>query len=216
METSRGRFITVEGPEGAGKSTQIRSLKEFLEQRGLQVVLTREPGGTRLGERLREILLSDSQEPVNERAELLIMFAARVQHVEQLIKPALRRGHWVLSDRFTDASFAYQGGGRQMPLQTIRELAHWTLNGFSPDLTLLFDVPVEIGMQRIRARGRLDRFETEQQEFFERVRRTYLQLAQDEPQRIQCIDAAQSLAQVTRAAEAVLQAYLDRLGMPRR
>jgi len=208
---ARGRFISVEGPEGAGKSTQIRLLKEMLVECGFEVVLTREPGGTGLGEQLREIVLSHSQEPIDDRAELLIMFAARVQHVEQLIKPALQQGCWVLSDRFTDATFAYQGGGRQIPLQAIRQLADWTLDGFAPDLTLLLDVPVEVGMQRVRNRGKLDRFEAQQQAFFERVRKTYLQLAQAEPERIQCIDAARPLAQVTESVSMALQEFLRRL-----
>lgn len=205
---SAGKFITIEGGEGVGKSTQIAALRELLARRGLEVVVTREPGGTARAERIRELLLEVCDEPMPATAELLLMFAARATHLENLIRPALQRGAWVVCDRFTDASYAYQGGGRGMSDAVIAALESFVQQGLKPDLTLLLDAPLEISMARARARnsasGLDDRFEREQREFFERVRATYLQRAAHEPQRIAVIDATASAEAVARAiAEAV-------------
>jgi dTMP kinase len=191
--SSRGRFITLEGSEGAGKSTLAKALAERLRERGLEVVSTREPGGTPLAERLRELLLRADGERFDATAETLLMFAGRALHLQNLILPALQRGAWVLCDRFTDASYAYQGAGRGVPTALLDTLAaavhatHW------PDLTLLLDLPVADGLARARARGAdADRFEREGSEFFARVRDAYLLRARSEPQRIRLINAAQS------------------------
>jgi len=192
-----GKFISIEGIEGAGKSTQLSFIQQFLTERGQQLVVTREPGGTELGEQIRSLLLTPTKSPMAIDTELLLMFAARAEHVEQIIKPALNRGHWVLSDRFTDATFAYQGGGRGIVQQRINELAKWTLNGLQPDLTLLFDLPVELGQQRVLSRNQsIDRFEQEKVDFFEKIRACYLQRAKAEPDRIKVIDASHSIAEI--------------------
>lgn len=192
---SRGTFISVEGSEGSGKSTNIQFLLECLQERHINVMLTREPGGTQLGEKLREILLAPEQK-ICDKSELMLMFAARAQHVETVISPALAQGQWVLCDRFTDATYAYQGAGRGINVDTIRSLEQWTLCGFKPDHTFLLDVPIEIGLERVRQRGELDRFEQEKVDFFERVRACYLTLAKQQPNRISIIDASQNLQQV--------------------
>lgn len=172
-----GLFVTLEGPEGAGKSTNRDYLAERLRERGIEVQLTREPGGTPLAERIRELLLAPSDEPMAADTELLLMFAARAQHIAGVIRPALARGAVVLCDRFTDATYAYQGGGRGLPEARIAALESFVQGGLRPDLTLVFDLPVEIGLARAAARGRLDRFEQEDRRFFEAVRQTYLQRA---------------------------------------
>lgn len=193
---SAGFFITLEGPEGAGKTTNRTFIAEHLEQQGHQVMLTREPGGTELAEKIRELLLAEHSEPVAVDTELLLMFAARAQHIQQLIRPALAAGKIVLCDRFTDATYAYQGGGRGIDEQRIAVLENFVQGDLRPDLTLLFDLPVNEGMARAKQRGRLDRFEREQQEFFEAVRQNYLARAEAEPMRFRVIAAQHALAQV--------------------
>ncbi len=196
---SRGRFITLEGIDGAGKSTQHAWLVEHLRAQGREVVATREPGGTPLGEKLRALLLA---EPMHLETEALLMFAARREHIDQVIEPALVRGAWVVCDRFTDASLAYQGGGRGLSLDKLETLARWVLGPLKPDLTLLFDAPVEVAMQRLRANTpNPDRFEQEQQDFFERVRSAYLQIAASEPNRVRIIDARQTLDEIKNILE---------------
>ena len=194
----RGRFITVEGIEGAGKSTQMDALGEFLEGKGMSVVMTREPGGTPLGEAVRSILLDPKNAGMATDAELLLVFAARAEHLDKVIGPALESGYWVLSDRFTDATFAYQGGGRGISQTRIAELEQWAQGDLRPDLTLLLDVTVETGMARIAARGQPDRFEREGGAFFQRIRDNYLQRAAAEPGRFRRIDASVPAEQVSR------------------
>ncbi|WP_145008752.1 dTMP kinase [Pseudomonas oryzihabitans] len=205
--TGTGLFITLEGPEGAGKSTNRDYLAELLGAAGREVVLTREPGGTPLAERIREILLAPAAEPMAVDTELLLMFAARAQHLAQVVRPALARGALVLCDRFVDATYAYQGGGRGVPVDRIATLETFVLGDLQPDLTLVFDLPVEIGLARAARRGALDRFEQEQRAFFEAVRQTYLQRAQAVPERYRIIDASRSLAEV----QADLRALVARL-----
>lgn len=203
-----GKFISIEGIEGAGKSTQLQFIAEYLRSRGKQVVVTREPGGTPLGEEIREVLLKPTKQSMAEETELLLMFAARAEHIKQVIQPALKRGDWVLSDRFVDATFAYQGGGRGINEQRIGELADWTLQGCHTDVTFLFDLPVALGQTRVEQRQQQkDRFEQEKQVFFERVRNCYLARAKAEPQRIKLIDASQSIE----AIQQQLSRHLDEL-----
>ncbi len=192
----RGKFITLEGGEGVGKSTNLNFLRHILESAGYTVVMTREPGGTDLAEKIRRLLLDKDSEAVTPMAELLMMFAGRAQHIHHVIEPALADGKWVLCDRFTDATFAYQGGGRGMDKTKIGWLEETVQGGLHPHLTLLLDAPVEIGMDRMIRRGDLDRFEREQTEFFERVRQSYLQCAKQAPQRFKVVDATLSLQQV--------------------
>ena len=205
-----GLFITLEGPEGAGKSTNREFLAAQLRAAGLEVQLTREPGGTPLAERIRELLLAPSDEAMAVDTELLLMFAARAQHLEQVIRPALKRGAIVLCDRFTDATYAYQGGGRGVPLARIAELETFVQGALRPDLTLVFDLPVEVGLARAAARGQLDRFEREGQGFFEAVRQAYLARAKADPRRYEVIDASQSLADVQARLLAGLPRWLER------
>ncbi|HEX4267263.1 MAG TPA: dTMP kinase [Steroidobacteraceae bacterium] len=209
---ARGLFITLEGIEGAGKSTVARSICEWLAKRGTGAVLTREPGGTPLAERVRQIVLERGQESLPAATETLLMFAARGIHVENLIRPALERGDCVVCDRFTDASRAYQGAGRGVDPQWIESLANQVQGGLQPDCTLLLDLPVSVGLERARSRqaGAADRFEAEAQVFFERVRAGYLELGRREPKRIHVIDAAVPLAAVERQVVAVL----ERLPLP--
>lgn len=204
-----GLFITLEGPEGAGKSTNRDYLAERLRAHGVDCVLTREPGGTPLAERVRELLLAPSDETMAADTELLLVFAARAQHLAQVIRPALARGAVVLCDRFTDATYAYQGGGRGLDRARIAQLETFVQADLRPDLTLVFDLPVEIGLSRAAARGRLDRFEQEAATFFEAVRRTYLQRAAAEPGRYRILDAAQPLDQVQAALDALLPDLLE-------
>lgn len=196
----KGKFISLEGIDGAGKSTHLNWLADFLLGRGKTVVVTREPGGTPLGEKLRELLL-DNRQTMHAETEALLMFAARREHLDKVILPALDRGNWVISDRFTDASFAYQGGGRGLPVQKLDELEHWVQEQFQPDLTLYFDVTVELGRQRTSAIKEADRFEKEQDEFFRRVREAYLERARQFPQRIFVIDANQPVEKVRKSVE---------------
>jgi dTMP kinase len=204
----RGRFITLEGGEGAGKSSNLEHIHHHLSAAGKRVVRTREPGGTPLGEQLRALLLDRSQGAMADDTELLLMFAARAQHLTELIKPALARGDWVLCDRFTDATYAYQGGGRGIERERIRLLEQWVQQELRPDLTLLLDLPVEQGLQRAGARSDPDRFEQEQAAFFQRVRAAYRARAGEEPERFRIIDASRPLAEVQAQIDQVLNAYL--------
>ena len=190
---SKAKFITFEGVDGAGKSTHLDWFAETLRQRGIEVLVTREPGGTPLGERLRDILLN---QPMHAETEALLMFAARLEHIEQVIRPALQRGVWVVSDRFSDASFAYQGGGRGVKVAKLEQLERWVHEDLQPDLTLLFDIPVEVARLRLSNNVTLDRFEQEKEVFFERVRQAYLERCKKYPQRFVLIDAAQSPEEV--------------------
>jgi len=200
-----GKFITIEGVEGAGKSTQLAFIKSYLAEQGKDFIVTREPGGTPLGETIRELLLSPSDDAMSVDTELLLMFAARAEHVHKVIKPALAAGKWVISDRFTDATFAYQGGGRGIETSRIESLADWTLLGLKPDLTFLFDLPVEIGQQRVLERNQgQDRFEQEKVDFFEKIRHCYLQRAHAEPQRIKIIDSSRSIAEIQQQLTVIL------------
>lgn len=201
MET--GKFITFEGIEGVGKSTNIAHLTRTLESRGHSVLTTREPGGTPMAERIRDMVAEHGDEAMPDIAELLLVFASRALHVNNVIEPALAAGTWVICDRFTDSSRAYQGGGRGLPLQDINLLASWVHGDLRPDLTILLDAPVETGMGRAGRRGSPDRFETERHEFFMRVRQTYLQLAEAEADRFVVVDATQNLDAVQQAIEAI-------------
>jgi len=204
-----GLFITLEGPEGAGKSTNREYLAERLRAAGLEVVLTREPGGTPLAERIREVLLTPVEEIMDPDAELLLVFAARAQHLAGVIRPALRRGAVVLCDRFTDSTYAYQGGGRGLSMERIATLETFVQGDLRPDLTLIFDLPVEVGLARASARGRLDRFEREGRTFFDAVRGAFLKRAAAEPARYVLVDAAQPLAQVQQSLDALLPRLLE-------
>jgi dTMP kinase len=214
----KGGFVTLEGIEGAGKTTVAAALIALLEQRGYAVQATREPGGTPLAEQLRGILLSRGSETISPVAETLLMFAARSVHIENRIRPALARGEWIICDRYTDATRAYQGAGRSVDAEWIEQLAKEVHAGVEPDLTLLLDLPVVVGLERARqrrvARGEMvmDRFESQAIEFFERVRRAYLQLAAAAPQRFVVIDATQPLEAVINAAQAALSDTLTRRG----
>jgi dTMP kinase len=199
--TQPGKFISFEGIDGAGKSTHIGFVADFLKQRGKAVVASREPGGTALGEKLRELLL---HEKMHLETEALLMFASRREHMAQVIEPAMARGEWVLSDRFTDASFAYQSGGRGMDRSKMEALEQWVHPQLQPDLTLLFDVPLEVARQRLDATRTLDKFEQEQADFFARCRNEYLRRAAQFPQRMVVIDSTQSFEQTrARIAEAL-------------
>jgi len=204
----RGRFVTVEGGEGVGKSSNLAFVCGLLEAAGIEVVQTREPGGTPLAEEIRQLLLDHRNDGMAVDCELLLMFAARAEHIARVIEPALAAGRWVLCDRFTDATYAYQGGGRGIDRERIARLEAFVQGGLRPDLTLILDVPVEIGMARARGRGALDRFEREQGEFFERVRSAYLEIAAAEPARVRVIDAAPPLEQVQAAIEAALAPFV--------
>lgn len=209
MPLDRGRFITVEGTEGAGKSSNIEFIRRELEARGIEVVLTREPGGTPLAEEIRALLLQPRDEVVCSDAELLLMFAARAQHLAQLIHPALERGAWVLCDRFTDATFAYQGGGRGIDTARIGTLESLVQGGLRPDCTFLLDLPVDLGLARASQRSEPDRFEQEKLTFFERVRRCYLDRAAAEPARFAVIDASRTLDRVQRQIRVALDRLLE-------
>ncbi|MCX7086566.1 MAG: dTMP kinase [Methylococcales bacterium] len=204
----KGKFITLEGGEGVGKSTNIDFIRAYLEAHHIPLVMTREPGGTPLAEKIRGLLLASQTENISEQTELLLMFAARSQHINQVILPALSAGKWVLCDRFTDATYAYQGGGRRMDIKTIEWLERIVQGNLKPDLTLLLDAPVNIGMQRAEQRGTLDRFEQEKLHFFEDVRRAYLLQANLNPERIKVINANQSLANVQQVIIETLQRFM--------
>ena len=196
------KFITFEGMDGAGKSTHLEWFADTLRKRSLDVVVTREPGGTSLGEQLREILLNQAMRP---GTEAMLMFAARLEHIELVIKPALRAGKWVVSDRFSDASFAYQGGGRGVDWDKLRQLEQWVHADLQPDLTLFFDVPVEIARQRLENNPSLDRFEQEQADFFERVRSGYHRRISENPRRYAVIDAGLTVQLVKQKLEEIIE-----------
>jgi dTMP kinase len=207
----KGRFITVEGGEGVGKTTQLAVIQEVLVASGLECVMTREPGGTPRAERIRELLLTPTEEPMPPTCELLLMFAARSTHLENVIKPALDRGAWVVSDRFTDATYAYQGAARGMSQADIALLEQLVQRSLRPDLTLLLDAPVEVALERARQRNRgqqTDRFELERASFFDRVRAGYLARVAEEPQRFRIVDASLPLEQVSEALRSKLAAYI--------
>jgi len=207
-----GRFISIEGSEGAGKSTNIDFIRNELVSRGIPVVETREPGGTPLGEDIRNLLLGHRHDGMADDTELLLIFAARCEHLDQVIRPALARGQWVLCDRFTDASYAYQGGGRGIAMDRIGRLEEWVQQGLQPDLTLLLDIPVAEGLERTRERSEgPDRFERQQLDFFERVRHCYLERAQRYP-RFALIDARQPLAQVQAQIRETLARFIQEVG----
>lgn len=203
-------FITLEGSEGVGKTSNMEFIKTMLDAANIKFVETREPGGTALGEALRNTLLGEDFKGMSDDTELLLMFAARAEHVAKVIRPALQSGLWVLCDRFTDSTFAYQGGGRQLDVTRIAGLEQWVLGDLRPDLTLLLDAPVDVGRQRAGKRSAPDRFEQEKDGFFNRVRESYLQRAKEEPERIKVIDASGDLSSVTLQVEAVLQSYMTR------
>jgi dTMP kinase len=200
-----GKFLTLEGTEGVGKSTNLAFIRDWLASRNIQVVVTREPGGTPLAEQVRELLLAKRDEPVDETAELLLIFAARAQHLAQVIKPALEKGVWVLSDRFTDATFAYQGGGRGLSKSVIQQLEQLVQSDLRPDLTLILDIDVKLGLSRASQRGELDRFESETLDFFERVRAAYRERAMANSAHYAIVDAGQALEKVQQDIELVLQ-----------
>jgi len=204
----RGKFITFEGGEGVGKTTNLSFVRELLNAKGVSVIMTREPGGTPLAERIRELLLANQEEEIAPKAELLMIFAARAQHINQVIEPALQQGQWVLCDRFTDATYAYQGGGRGLDLQMIQWLEQSVQGDLRPDLTLLLDAPVETGLQRAKYRGKLDRFELEQSLFFERIRAVYLAQAKKYKSRFKVINAAQPLSDVQNELSRIIRKSL--------
>ena len=207
---TRGRFITLEGSEGVGKTSNLDFMERYLRDAGREVVVTREPGGTAVGEQIRALLLDTANKAMVSDCELLLMFAARAQHLQEVILPAVTRGAWVLCDRFTDATYAYQGGGRGIDTTRIAALETWVQGDLRPDLTVLLDLPVEIGLARAGERGAPDRFEREQQAFFERVRQAYLDQARAQPGRYRVVDAGQPLTAVQAAIAAVLDEVLDR------
>ena len=203
-----GRLITLEGGEGAGKSTLLEGLRSHLQAHGVEPVLTREPGGTAFGEGVRALVLDPAMHGVCAEAELLLMFAARAQLVRERLRPALQAGHWVLCDRFTDASYAYQGGGRGQPAARIADLERWAADGLVPDLTLLLDLPVDTGRARAAGRGDADRIEAEADGFFERVRAAYLARAADDPGRFRVLDASRPPQAVLDDARAAIDELL--------
>jgi len=207
----RGKFITVEGIEGVGKSTNIAVMVERIESAGHRVLTTREPGGTPLAEDIRDIVMNRSDEPIPEIAELLLVFAARSLNVNNVILPALEAGTWVVSDRFTDSSRAYQGGGRGIPMETIDRLADWVHGDCWPDLTILLDAPVELGMQRANSRGAPDRFEQERHDFFQRVRECYLQLASREASRFVVLDTTRHIEEVKADVAAIVDEIVSNI-----
>ena len=204
-----GRFITIEGVEGVGKSTNLSLIESLVSARGFEVLVTREPGGTKTGERIRKILLDKEEQAMTAMTELLLMFAARKQHVEEVIKPALSRGVWVISDRFTDSSYAYQGGGRQLGSKKVAKLEELVLNGFKPDLTLLLDLDVTAGLARATSDSSPDRFESEEKEFFERVRAEFL--ARSKYHHYRVINSAQSIEAVQADLRKVIASFCDGL-----
>ncbi len=208
--TSRGKFITVEGIEGAGKSSNLEFIEHLLESAGKEVLYTREPGGTPLGEEVRDLLLGHRHTGMADDTELLLMFAARAEHLEQKIRPALEAGIWVLCDRFTDASYAYQGGGRGIDRERIRALEEWTQGALRPDLTILLDLAVEIGLDRAGKRSEPDRFEKEEIQFFEGVRQAYLQIAWDEADRVKVVDASSPLYEVQARISDVMEVFISK------
>ncbi|UCE76277.1 MAG: dTMP kinase [Gammaproteobacteria bacterium] len=207
-DKSTGCFLTFEGGEGAGKSTNLDYVRDRLEAAGIPLLLSREPGGTALGEQIRALLLTPENKGMSSDAELLLMFAARAEHLHKVIIPALQRGTWVLCDRFTDATYAYQGGGRGIPSERIAVLEDWVQGGFQPDMTILFDLPIDVGMQRAGQRGELDRFEQEDVSFFEAVRASYRERARQHPRRFRVVDASLELDAVRQQLDEILDELL--------
>jgi len=207
-----GRFITVEGGEGAGKTTQLAFMRDYLERNGLRVMATREPGGTALGEDIRTVLLSPRRDGMAATTETLLMFAARAEHLERVVRPALAAGHWVLCDRFTDATYAYQGGGRGLSFERIGLLEEWVQGDLRPDLTVLLDVSVAVGLERAGRRGAADRFERETVRFFERVRAVYLERAKRYPERYRLVNADRPIEMVRIEIQSILASWLERIG----
>lgn len=211
--SARGQFITIEGQDGAGKSTNIAVIRQRLQELNIDFVETREPGGTKFGESIRELILGSNDEKFGDNAELLLMFAARAEHLECVIEPALTTGKWVLCDRFTDATYAYQGGGRQLDMQTIAQLEQLVQGDLRPDLTILLDLPIEVGQSRSEQRGAgaapADRFEQQRLDFKQRVRDAYLGIAQQYPDRVKIVDASLVLEDVEVAMLKVLQSFLE-------
>lgn len=205
----RGQFITVEGIEGGGKSSNIKFLADYLKAKNIKVIVTREPGGTDVAEAIRNVLLDVTLPSMHQDTELLLMFAARAEHLQAKILPALAAGTWVISDRFTDATYAYQGGGRGISVSRIAELEAWVQGQLRPDHTLLFDLDAELGLQRTRKRGEADRFEQEQVAFFERVRHRYLQMAERDADRYHKVDASQPLDNVQKQLAVILDQLLN-------
>ena len=209
MSVKSSRFISFEGGEGVGKTTQIERLKRHLVSLQHEVLITREPGGTEIGEAIRQVLLDKTLPGMHQDTELLLMFAARAEHVQTVIYPALADGVWVLSDRFADASHVYQGIGRGVDAERIDQLECWTLGDFQPDLTFLLDMPVAAGMKRVHTRGETDRIETENLDFFQRIRDGYLSRAKEFPERYRIIDAEQDLGVVTASINGALEKWLE-------
>jgi len=201
----QGRFITVEGTEGVGKSTSMDFIENWLKTQGIELIVTREPGGTELGEKLREVLLDAKQQSMSDDTELLLMFAARAQHLYEVILPALEAGKWVLCDRFTDSTYAYQGGGRGIAMSRIAQLEQWVQGDRRPDMTLILDLEVETGLERAGKRSAPDRFELEKHDFFNNVRNTFLDRAKANPDRYQVIDAAPAIKEVQNSIQTILQ-----------
>lgn len=206
MKTSKkGKFITIEGTEGVGKSTNMAFIENWLKKAGIDLVITREPGGTELGEKLRAVLLDAKEQSMFDDTELLLMFAARAQHLQEVIRPALESGKWVLCDRFTDATYAYQGGGRGIDMSRISQLEQWVQGDLRPDMTLILDLPIDVGLERAGKRSAPDRFELEKHDFFNKVRNTYLTRAKAQPDRYQIIDASPSINEVQQSIQSVLE-----------
>ncbi|PMB54900.1 Thymidylate kinase [Coxiella-like endosymbiont] len=208
MDNKRGPFISFEGIEGVGKTTALRYIRECLEDNDIPYLITREPGGTPIAEAIRKVLLNHYNEMMYPDTELLLMFAGRAQNIAQVVLPALRKGKWVLSDRFTDASFAYQGGGRGIAFKHIEELARWVQGNLKPDLTFLLDAPISVGLSRVKSRGARDRIETEGLGFFKRVRESYLAQARRDPKRFRIIHAGQELSEVKEQLRQVIDPLL--------
>ena len=202
---NKGKFITIDGVEGAGKSTQIELICSYLHRKGIEVVRTREPGGTDIGEKIRSVLLDVDNKEMHSDTELLLMFSSRNELIQNKIIPALNDGKWVVSDRFTDASFAYQGGGRMLSLDRIAKLENWVLGSFKPDLTFLLDISVEIGMTRVEARNAKDRIEQEERAFFERVRSVFIERSKIYPDRIKLINAERSVDEIQTQIQSIIK-----------
>lgn len=204
----KGKFLTIEGVEGVGKSTNLESIKQILKSENISFIATREPGGTLIAEKIRTLLLEHHEENLCELSELLLVFAARAQHLETVIKPALEKGIWVLCDRFTDATYAYQGGGRGLSSETISRLENLSQGSLRPDFTLILDLDPEIGLARAKNRGELDRFEVEKMDFFQKVRATYLAIARTEPERCKVVDASRSINAVSEDVTEYLMTFI--------
>lgn len=202
---NKGKFITIDGVEGAGKSTQIELICSYLHRKSIEVVRTREPGGTDIGEKIRSVLLDVDNKEMHSDTELLLMFSSRNELIQNKIIPALNDGKWVVSDRFTDASFAYQGGGRMLSLDRIAKLENWVLGSFKPDLTFLLDISVEIGMTRVEARNAKDRIEQEERAFFERVRSVFIERSKIYPDRIKLINAERSVDEIQTQIQSIIE-----------